>query len=199
MSHTKKYILSQVLRDGLINAYAVEGLPIISIYCDDFYENYDYDIIAPKERKKLAKIFEELKMKRRSSRYYTYEDTDICHPKPTRTLGGNPIDEVVRELQRENRIILATPTQAILSTLLYCHQGHIQIDLEDIYRLVYVQPANLDKIQQWSVHEGYSHLFKPLRHRCTAIQRVVFARRKKHKKFDWTEKSISQIIADIPA
>jgi hypothetical protein len=121
----------------------------VSIFVDEFYENFDYDIVGPKARLAIARTLEAEGFRQRSGRVFEGEPGRIEFPKPSRTLASDPAFELEQVLRRPKTIALATPTQVVLAT--WRRHGSELSDnrIEDLQRLVSNQPANLDKVWDW--------------------------------------------------
>ena len=110
----------RALRRRKVAGQIVPGLFAIAPYDDDFYENYDYDIISPLTRIKIAHALKDLSWRPVNGRQFVHAEKnfDILIPKPTSTLGCSPITEVeLKALSQSANAYLLTPTQAFIAAL----------------------------------------------------------------------------------
>jgi hypothetical protein len=137
------------LRRRHVGAVACPWLHAVSVYVDDFYDNFDYDIIGPRSRMRIAAALKDIGYRQSSGRRFENGPDMVEFPPPTRTLASDPGLEFERTMQRAPGAVLATPTQILLTT--WRQEGpvlteHRQAALLD---LVFEQPANLDKVHDW--------------------------------------------------
>lgn len=155
--------IARLLNRGGVSAAPLGRLAAISIFDDEEYENYDFDLVPPSQRLRIAAILTAAGFRQRSGR--TFVDPDggdpVVFPKPG-ILGSDPSRPAADLLSAGRTTVLVTPTQAIL--LYLHHDPELAPPLADeLTRLVWEQPANLDKIQEWARAAGRDRAFRRLR------------------------------------
>ena len=132
-----------------VSAAPCPWLSAISIFVDEHYENYDYDLIGPRERRRISRVLVEHGFHRVGGRVFEARQGRIEFPHPSRSLASDPAAELETVVDRAAGAVFATPTQVVLAT--WRREGpdlseQRQVDLAG---LVHEQPANLDKIRDW--------------------------------------------------
>jgi len=150
--------IARALNRAKVSAAPCAWLPALSIFDDEHYENYDYDMVGPGERRRLVRALESAGFRQKSGRILVKvgaprraespgEPTALEFPRPTRLLAGDPALEFEKVVDRGKTIALATPTQILLTTL---RRGLLGEGAEaELVALVREQPANLDKVEEW--------------------------------------------------
>ncbi len=132
-----------------LSAAPCAWLSSISIFVDEQYENYDYDILGPRARQTVASVLREHGFRQVRGRVFEGESGRIEFPRPTRTLASDPASELEEILDRGAEAAFATPTQILLTTWRREGPELSMSRRDDLLRLVREQPANLDKIRDW--------------------------------------------------
>lgn len=171
--------ISRWLNRSGVAAAPCGWLPAVSIFVDELYENFDYDLIGPKARLRIAAVLKDRGFRQRSGRVFEGPGGRIEFPRPARLLSSDPVSELDDALQRGAGAVFATPTQVVLAT--WRREGPELPDgrAEELLALVREQPANLDKVSDWlrgtESAAGYSRL-KP---RLASVQEEGFQLRRK--------------------
>ena len=164
-----------------MSAFPTRSLPLISLGNDDEYENYDYDVIGPRQRKKLLTILEDSGFKLRSAReLVSIEGTTppLRFPRPNGTLGVDPSGSVLNEIS-SGGVVWATPTQTVLC-LLHQSGGECDADLEnELVHLVREQPANLGRIKQCARSAGFHSVSELLKRMARAQAEGIELRKRR--------------------
>lgn len=150
-SETYRIETARHLNRGGVSAAPLSRLPILSIFDDEEYENYDLDAIPPTQRLRLIKILEGAGFRHASGRVLKAPDggAQLEFPKPS-GLGSDPSRPAADLVARGDRVVLVTPTQAILLHLHRWSEADEASVVEELASLVWEQPANLDKIYDWA-------------------------------------------------
>ena len=165
-------------RDGL-SAAPCAWLRAVSIFVDEDYENYDYDVIGPRARSRISRVLEQHGFRQLTGREFMGPLGRIEFPRPNRTLSSDPVAELELVLQRGAGAVFATPTQILLATWrrdgpeLSAGRG------SDLVALVREQPANLDKVRDWLRRTESEPDFKRLRPQLASAQEEGFEQRRK--------------------
>ncbi|MEM7586265.1 MAG: hypothetical protein AAF560_22930 [Acidobacteriota bacterium] len=163
--------IARLLNRGGVSAAPLRRLDVISIYDDDEYENYDFDLVSPRRRLKIAALLTEAGYRQKSGSKIVAPDggPPVLIPKPG-ILGSDPSRPAEALLSKGNGVVVATPTQAVL---LYLHHFGREDDTavaDELTGLVWEQPANLDKVQDWARAAGLAGTFARLRNRLETSQ-----------------------------
>ena len=156
--------IARVLNRGGVSAAPLRRLALLSIFDDDEYENYDFDLVPPRRRLRIASLLTAAGFRQISGRRLAAPDggAPVVFPKPG-ILGSDPSRPAEELLSRGDAVILVTPTQALL---LYLHRFGRQSAgalADELAGLVWEQPANLDKVGEWSRAAGLGRAFSRLR------------------------------------
>ncbi len=137
-----------------VSAVACLWLPAVSVFVDEYYENFEYDLIGPAARLKIAKVLGRHGFTQRTGRIFESPRGRIEFPLPTRTLASDPALELEKVIGRGASLALATPTQVVLAT--WRREGPRLDDARhaDLVDLVRRQPANLEKVADWLRRTG---------------------------------------------
>ncbi|MGB5294348.1 MAG: hypothetical protein WBP34_05290 [Thermoanaerobaculia bacterium] len=162
--------ISRWLNRNRLSAAPCAWLSAISIYVDARYENYDYDIIVPKARLRIARVLLDHGFSQLSGRVFEGADGRIEFPRPTRSLASDPAQELEDVLRRPGVAAFATPTQVLLTTWRREGPELAPSSQADLLALVREQPANLDKIRDWLRRTPSRADFQRFRPRLEAAQ-----------------------------
>jgi hypothetical protein len=156
-------------RAGL-SAAPCAWLGAISISVDERYENFDYDMIGPRARSRIARTLKEHGFRQISGRVFEGPQGRIEFPHPTRSLATDPAAELEHVIDRGASTALATPTQILLAT--WRREGpDLSIARQsELLELVREQPANLDKVRDWLRRTDCWASFRRLQPQLSAAQ-----------------------------
>ncbi|MGD9252666.1 MAG: hypothetical protein PVG92_01890 [Holophagae bacterium] len=135
-------------RDG-ISAAPCEWLSAVSIFGHEHYENFDYDLIGPRDRLAIAGVLDGHGFKQRSGRSFEGPGGRIEFPRPPRLLSADPTAEFESTRADGADAVFATPTQVILATWRHEAPEPSRDRRDQLLALVREQPANLDKVGDW--------------------------------------------------
>lgn len=137
---------ARLLNRGRISAAPLRRLPVLSIFDDEYYENYDVDVIGPFTRMRIVKILKRAGYRRVTGSILEAPDGGrVVFPK-LGILGSDPVRPVEDLLAEGNSIVLLTPTQALLLYLQRYSDEGAEALAPELSDLVFEQPANLEKI-----------------------------------------------------
>lgn len=168
MKDSPEVRIARILNRGYVSAAPISWLSALSIYAGEEYENYDLDLIGPRQRRRLVVALESGGFRSLSGSRLQRDETVVAFPRPKRTLGTDPAVEARDALRREGEVVMLTPTQTLLLAL------DAEIDsgrLGELEQLVYEQPANLDKVAQWARAAGRGERFAAVRGELAAAQK----------------------------
>lgn len=163
--------IARILNRGGLSAAPLERLPLLSIFDDDEYENYDLDIVTPRRRSRIAGALKKAGFRQATGRVFQAPGggAPVVFPKPM-GLGSDPSRPAAEVLGQGGSVVLVTPTQAVL---LYLHRfggqgaGALETDLS---ALVWEQPANLAKVGEWARAAGLGDVYDALKGKLAAAQ-----------------------------
>ena len=161
-----------------LSAAPCPWLSAVSIFVDERYENYDYDIIGPRARRRIAEVLADHGFRQLSGRVFVGSTGRIEFPRPTRSLASDPAAELESALDQAAGAVFATPTEVLLAT--WRREGpELSAERkENLVDLVREQPANLDKIGDWLRRTDCRADFQGLRSRLQAVQDEGFQQRR---------------------
>ncbi len=163
--------IARLLNRGGVSSAPLARLCAVSIFDDEEYENYDVDLVSPRQRLRIAAVLEAAGFRHTSGRVLAAPEdgAPVVFPKPA-ILGSDPSRPAEELLARGGAVVLVTPTQALL---LYLHrfgrQGTEAL-ADELTSLVWEQPANLDKVGEWARAAGLGAAFSALRRRLDDAQ-----------------------------
>lgn len=164
----------------------VPGLPAVAPYDDDFYENYEYDIISPLTRIKILRALKDLSWQSASGCRIVHAEKnfDILIPKPTSTLGCSPIKEVeLKALRQSINAYLLTPTQAFIAAIQVLPPDKFNSMTDHYIDFVRQTPVNLDKVNDWSKNHANYATFWDIRPKLYRIQADIFRENVRRHRF----------------
>ena len=141
--------ISHWLNQSRLSAAPCPWLRAVSIFVDERYENYDYDIIGPRARLLIAEVLLDHDFQQLSGRVFEGPLGRIEFPRPTRSLATDPSEEFEQVVDGSADGVFATPTQILLTTWRREGPEVAPSRQQDLLKLVREQPANLDKIRDW--------------------------------------------------
>lgn len=166
------------LNQSGVSAAPCPWLPAISIFVDEHYENYDYDMIGPKERRQISRALLDREFRQVGGRVFEGPLGRIEFPRPTRTLATDPVEELERVLDRGAGSVFATPTQVLLTTWRQEGPRLTSARQAALIELVREQPANLDKVRDWLRRTECATDFARCRPQLAAAQQEGFELRR---------------------
>ncbi len=170
--------IARWLNRARLSAAPCAWLPAISIFVDEHYENFDFDLIGPSVRLKIGRVLAEHGFHQRRGREFEGPGGRIVFPRATRSLASDPAAELEAVLDGGEAAVLATPTQVLLAT--WRREGpELGTDREsDLLALVREQPGNLEKIWDWLRRTENGPGFRKLKPRLAAAQEEGFMLRR---------------------
>ena len=141
--------ISRWLNQSGLSAAPCPWLDAVSIFVDERYENYDYDIIGPRARLQIAEVLQDHDFRQLSGRVFEGPQGRIEFPRPSRSLATDPSEEFEQVVDSAMGAVFATPTQILLTTWRREGPEIAPARQQDLLKLVCEQPANLDKIRDW--------------------------------------------------
>lgn len=173
--------VARLLNREEVSAAPLKRLPIVSIFDDEEYENYDFDLISPQRRLRIAAVLATAGFRQKSGKHFKgpHEGAPVVLPHPA-PLGSDPSRPAEELVAVGDAVVLVTPTQAIL---LYLHRfgGKPKEIAAELAELVWHHPANLDKIRDWAKAAGRADAFAKIRPRLEKAQDEGIALRKKRQ------------------
>lgn len=171
--------IARWLNQGGLSAAPCAWLSAISIFVDEEYEKFDYDLIGPRARLRIARILEEHGYRQRTGRGFEGPLGRIEFPRPSRTLASDPSSELEQVLDRGTGAVLATPTQILLTTWRREGPSLSESRRKEVLGLVREQPANLEKIREWLRRTDRRPDFELMMPQLDTVQREGFEKRRK--------------------
>lgn len=163
--------LLKVIKTLGVKFFTLKEHRLVCLYDDDIYSNIDYDFVSNQHRSLIRRALLQEKWEELSSRSYQKNGFYLTLPKASSTLGTDPSDVILEELNRttEDSFVFCTPTQSLLVML--------KQDLWDqnlAKEMIQKCPANIDKIYQWMKEYGSLKPTKAQLEELKKIQRANF-------------------------
>jgi hypothetical protein len=172
-------VIASWLNQGGMSAVPCTWLKAVSIFVDEEYENYDYDMIGPRDRFRIARVLKEHGYRQLTGRVFEGPRGKIEFPRPPRTLASDPASELEQVLDRGSGAAIATPTQILLATWRREGPSLSEARRLELLALVREQPANLDKIREWLRRTDHGPDFDLVLPQLETAQREGFEQRRK--------------------
>lgn len=138
--------LAEILADKYL--YAVEDLPLITIYDDNWFVRNDYDVLSLGQRNYLIDFFGKHGVKQKSGRLLQGQGVNVHLPRPNNNLAVSAFQPEF--LQRGlGHIYCVTPTQ-FAEALFYRAQQMNANPLADIKALIEHCPYNIEWLRDVS-------------------------------------------------
>ncbi len=165
-------------------SFSVEVIPsqrLLSVIDDDWYENYEYDIVSKSQRDLMNAFLLKRGFKQKSGRVFLQEELGLIieYAKPTGTLGANPADETLQVVKKNSSWTICTPTQAVLVLISKMTAETQMQTLKQIQELVQKQSANLDKIGDWVAEYGHEKFYRENKSELLRLQKEAMLKRRK--------------------
>jgi hypothetical protein len=141
--------IAKLIDRGGLGALSCPWLPAVSIFTDERYENYDFDMIGPRARLVIARTLKSHGFRQHSGRRFHGPGGWVEFPRATRTLASDPAAELDKVLDDGHAIPIATPTQVVLASWRRHGPALEAARFDQLRWLVRHQPANLDKVFDW--------------------------------------------------
>lgn len=163
-----------------VSAAPCPWIGAISIFVDERYENFDFDVLGPAARRRISRVFEAQGWRRRGSRVFEGPEGRVELPRAARSLSSDPAHELESILKRDGGAAVATPTQVVFLTLRRSGAVLPNERADDLAALVHEQPANLDKVRDWLRRSDSERAFWQLRPRLAERQKEGCELRRRH-------------------
>jgi hypothetical protein len=170
--------IARILNRAGVSAAPIPSLNALSIFTVDEHENFDLDVIGPRQRRAAAAALTAAGFAHRSGREFRRGNEILRFPRPKRTLGTDPAIEAREVVQERGVIALLTPTQAALLMLYEETVGGgggtaLKNDglAEQLAALAHEQPMNMGKMRQWARPAGLGERLEAMRSAIEASQR----------------------------
>lgn len=163
------------------NLYAVDGLPLITVYDDNFFVRNDYDVLSLGQRQYLVDFFKKEGYVQSSGKALTKGDITVHLPAPNSNLAVSSFDEVFSDVDGRNYYCV-TPTM-FAETLFHKHRddSYLQM-LRQIRRLIKKCPYNIEWLRDISYRSPIEGLTQATYKDLIDYQEFIVKQRFKSKK-----------------
>ncbi|GAA0296248.1 hypothetical protein GCM10009128_13630 [Psychrosphaera haliotis] len=163
------------------NLYALEGLPLITVYDDNFFVRNDYDVLSIGQRKYVISFFESLGFTQKTGKTLVKGSVTIHIPKPNSNLAVSSFDTKFLESDSKNYYCV-TPTM-FAEALFYKLKDTNYIDTRKVIRrLIKKCPYNIEWLRDISYHTEIESITKKTYEDLTTYQQFIVKKRYKDKK-----------------
>ncbi|GAB2999930.1 hypothetical protein [Psychrosphaera aestuarii] len=163
------------------NLFMVDGLPLITVYDDNFFVRNDYDVLSVGQRNYLIRYFNKLGFTQTSGKTLTKSITTLHIPKPNSNLAVSSFDERFLKFDGANYYCV-TPTMfaEALFYLTLDKQNHDVI--KTLRRLIKKCPYNIEWLRDVSYHSPIENITKHTYQDLVDYQSFIVQKRYKKKK-----------------
>ena len=163
------------------NLYALEGLPLITVYDDNFFVRNDYDVLSIGQRKYVISFFESLGFTQKTGKTLVKGSVTIHIPKPNSNLAVSSFDTKFLESD-SNNYYCVTPTM-FAEALFYKLKDTNYIDIRKVIRrLIKKCPYNIEWLRDVSYHSPIEGITKSSYQDLMDYQSFIVKKRYKKKK-----------------
>ena len=177
--------ISQSIKDNFNpdydkHIYAINELPLITVYDDNLFVRNDYDLLSSGQRQHLISFFTSHGFKQISGREMRQEKTKVNFPKPNRMLAQPQFDEAWLN-PHEDTIVPVTPT-AFAEALFYMIVRRNIESLDLIKSLIDKCPYNIELLRDISYRTEIESITNSSFKELTDYQKLVIEEKFKRKK-----------------
>jgi hypothetical protein len=170
--------VARALNAAEVSAAPIDPLRAVSIYTDDEYENYDLDVIGPRQRLKLIDALRAAGFEHVSGSELRHGDLRLRFPRTVGILGADPVGPARSLVEEGGAIALLTPTQVALLLIGGAGDEAEGTAGQLLADLAFEQPLNIGKIVQWAHRRGTLGAFNAMREEIEARQAAGIAARR---------------------
>ncbi len=163
------------------NLYAIEGLPLITVYDDNFFVRNDYDVLSVGQRNYLIKFLGKAGYRQTSGRTLSKGDLNIQIQTPNSNLAISSYNSNFNA-ESSSLIYCVTPTM-FAEALFYKTLGkdHLHI-IRELRKLIKVCPFNIEWLRDISYRSPIEQVTKATYDELMSFQRFIVQKRFKFKK-----------------
>lgn len=163
------------------NLYAVEQLPIITVYDDNFFVRNDYDVLSVGQRNYLVRFFSKQGFVQTSGKTLQKGEVTIHLPAPNNNLAVSSYQQTF--LERDNKNFYCVTPTMFAEVLFYSAKSEEKLKvIRTLRRLIKKCPYNIEWLRDVSyrseIESVTSSTFKEL----TEYQKFIVNKRFKFKK-----------------
>lgn len=163
------------------NLYAVDGLPLITVYDDNFFVRNDYDVLSLGQRKYVVQFFTKLGFEQTSGKTLKKADVTVHLPAPNSNLAVSSFDKAFLNSDGCNYYCV-TPTM-FAETLFHKHQSCSYLEiLRSIRKLIKKCPYNIEWLRDISYRSSVEGITQSTYQDIVDFQKFIVEKRFKNKK-----------------
>ncbi len=163
------------------NLFAIQGLPLITVYDDNFYVRNDYDILSVGQRTYLINYFKKLGFDQVSGKTLQKGEVTIHLPKPNSNLAVSSFDPSFLCSDNKNYYCI-TPTM-FAECLFYKElEQDYMTHLKTLRRLIKKCPYNIEWLRDISYNSTIENITKSTYLDLCEYQKFIVKKRYKNKK-----------------
>ncbi|QBY04706.1 hypothetical protein E2K93_10015 [Thalassotalea sp. HSM 43] len=174
--------LSQLLKlDTCKDSFAMDGLPLLTMYDDNLFIRNDYDILSLGQRKHLQTHLKNIGFTQVTGKIMRRESTEVEFPKPNHMLSQSGFKPHFIDTTSE-KINIITPTM-FAECLCYLKLQDGTLDLQQqLQALIDTCPFNIELLQILAINTDFEQTINRLAGSLTAYQTDVIERKFKRKR-----------------
>ena len=163
------------------NLFAVDGLPLITIYDDNFFVRNDYDVLSVGQRNYLINYFVKLGFKQQSGKVLSDGKINIHLPAPNSNLAVSSFSEALLNNDL-TQYYCVTPTLFAETLFHQTLQKDYLTVLKTLRKLVKKCPYNIEWLRDVSYRSPIEEITVKRYSDLTAYQKFIIDKRYKSKK-----------------
>lgn len=171
--------LEQINKDK--NLFAIDGLPLITIYDDNFFVRNDYDVLSIGQRTYLIQYFQKLGFKQTSGKVLSNGKVNILLPAPNSNLAVSSFSDALLS-NDTSQYYCVTPT-LFAETLFHQTLSKDYMTVVKLLRkLIKKCPYNIEWLRDVSYRSDIEQITRNTFDDLTTYQKFIVAKRFKSKK-----------------
>lgn len=163
------------------NLFAFKGLPLITVYDDNFFLRNDYDLLSIGQRRYLISYFESIGFRQKTGKTLTNGEVTVHIVKPNSNLAVSSYESWFLECDGLNYYCV-TPTM-LAEALFYKTLPLSYADVrKSVRKLIKKCPYNIEWLRDISYHSPLEDITKNSYQDLTTYQHFIIQKRYKKKK-----------------
>lgn len=161
--------------------FMIDGLPLITVYDDNFFVRNDYDVLSIGQRNYLIEYFSKLGLQQTSGKTLQNNDITLHIPKPNSNLAVSSFDQ--QFLSHNGRTFYCVTPTMFAEALFHLTLGEPPKEVvKTLRRLIKKCPFNIEWLRDVSYHSPIQEITKRTYTDLIEYQAFVVNKRYKSKK-----------------
>ena len=161
--------------------FMIEGLPLITIYDDNFFVRNDYDVLSIGQRNYLIEYFSKLGLQQTSGKTLQNNDITLHLPKPNSNLAVSSYESKFLNADGNNYFCV-TPTMFAEAIFYWTIDADYTEVRKRLRRLIKKCPYNIEWLRDISYHSEIESITQQTYQELLEYQQFIVKQRYKSKK-----------------